>query len=73
MCGKTFGALSEESLYDSPLDLDLSVEALAVVPVLRARQYCISSTGIVPFILSAEIVPVILSGPRAEVKPANLD
>ena len=46
LCGNAFSALSEESLYDSPLDLSLSVEALATAPVPRARRHCISSAGI---------------------------
>ena len=46
LCVNAFALLSEESLYDSPLDLGLSVEALAAAPVLRARRHCISSAGI---------------------------
>ena len=46
LCDNAFSALSEESLYDSPLDLGLSVEALAAAPVPRARRHCISSAGI---------------------------
>ena len=45
-CVNHFDALSEESLYDSQLDLGLSVEALAAAPVSRARRHCISSAGI---------------------------
>ena len=44
--GNAFSALSKESLYDSPLDLGFSVEALAAAPGPRARRYCISSAGI---------------------------
>ena len=45
-CVNQFSLLSEESLYNFPLDLGLSVEALAAAPVLRARRHCISSAGI---------------------------
>ena len=64
-CGNAFAALSEESLYDSPLDLGLSVEALAAAPVPRARRHCISSAGIgaVHSGVDAQAKPVISSSP----------
>ena len=84
LCVNAFSALSEESLYDFPLDLGLSVEALATVPVPRARRHCISSAGIGAIVSSgvdAQAKSVSMdtasvsnsSGPGAEVKPANLN
>ena len=83
-CGNAFSALSEESLYDSPLDLGLSLEALATGPVSRARRHCISSAGIGAVrsgvdeqaklaVEDSAVVDssVILSDPRAEVNPVN--
>ena len=70
--GNTFSVHSEESLYDSRLDLGLSVEALAAAtPVPRARHHCLSALSILPVIDST--VSVIPSGLGAEVKPANQD
>ena len=68
----TFAALSEESLYDSPLDLGLSVKALAAAaPIPRARHHCLSTVSILPVVDStASVIP---SSPKAEVKPANQD
>ena len=60
-----FSLLWEESLYDSPLDLGLSVEALAPAPVSRTRCHCISSAGIgaVHSGVNAQAKPAILFGP----------
>ena len=75
LCGNAFAALSEESLYDSPLDLGLSVEALAEAPVPRARRHGISSAGIGAVCsrvdAQAKPVPVNSSGPGAEVNPVK--
>ena len=58
LCVNQFALLSEESLYDSPLDLCLSVEALAAAPVPRARRHCLSAVS-------------VSSGVNAQIKPAN--
>ena len=72
LCSNAFAALSEESLYDSPLNLSLSVDALAAaVPIPRARHHCLFDMSILSVIDST--VSVIPSGPEAEVKPANQD
>ena len=63
-CVNSFALLSQESLYDSPLDLGLSVEALALASVLRARRHCISSAGIG----TVDNASVISSGPGAKAK-----
>ena len=39
LCGNAFAALLEKLLYDSPLNLGLSVEALAVAPVPTAHRH----------------------------------
>ena len=75
-CVNQFSLLSEESLYDSPLDLGLSVEALAAAPVPRARRHCISSAGIGAISdrsgVDAQVKLVISSSPGAEVTfPVN--
>ena len=74
LCVNVFSALWEESLYDSPLDLGLSVEALAAVPVPRARRHCISSAGIGAVRSGVDAqAKSSSSGLGAEVNPANLD
>ena len=69
LCSNAFSLLSEESLYDSPLDLGLSVEALAAAPVPRARRHCISSAGI------GAVRPGVDAQASSvnSVKPAHLD
>ena len=71
-CVNAFAALSEESLYDSPLHLGLSVEALVAAPVPRARRHCISSAGIGAVHLGVDAqAKSISSGLGAKVKSAN--
>ena len=70
LCGNAFTALSEESLYDSPLDLGLSVEALAAAPVPRARRHCLSAVSVSSGV-DAQTKPVISFGPGAEVNLTN--
>ena len=65
LCGNAFAALSEESLYDSPLDLGLSVEALAAAPVPRARRHCLSAVSVCSGV-DAQAKPAISSDHRAE-------
>ena len=65
-CVNAFSLLSEESLYDSPLDLGLSMEALAAAPVPRARCHCLSAVSVRSGI-NAQAKPVNSSGPRAKV------
>ena len=72
LCGNAFSVLLEESLYDFPLDLVLSVEALAAATLVpRAFRHYLSAMSILPAVDNN--VSVILFGLEAEVKPANLD
>ena len=70
-CVNSFYMLLEESLYDSPLNLGLSMEALAAAPVPRACRHYLSVVSILSAIDST--VSVILSSLEAEVKPNNPD
>ena len=68
--GNAFAARSEESLYDDPLNLGLSVEAIAAeAPIPRARRHSLSAVSILPVVDST--VSAIPSSPEAEVKPGN--
>ena len=61
--GNAFFAVSEESIYNFPLDLGLSIKALAAeAPVTRACRHCISAAGIASYLgidAQASTIPII--------------